>query len=186
MHDSNYISYYSSLFGDFTIVWQLAGNYPQVWRIFLSNEKYCSEELARRYFSNFIIKSNPFVDDLGYKIQQVIAGEYVTFNLEILAFERCGSFQQKVILAESAVPRGRVTTYSRLARYLGVNHAARAVGSALATNPFPIVIPCHRTVRADGSLGGYQGGQEMKRVLLTAEGVKIAENGKVVNPILIY
>jgi methylated-DNA-[protein]-cysteine S-methyltransferase len=71
-----------------------------------------------------------------------------------------------------------VTTYGRLARHLGAPRASRAAGRALATNPFPIVIPCHRAVRSDGSLGGYQGGVEMKARLLEMEGVQV-ERGRV-------
>jgi len=54
---------------------------------------------------------------------------------------------------------------------LGKPNAARAVGAALAANPFPLIIPCHRVIRADGSLGGYQGGLKMKQALLRIEGV---------------
>ena len=57
--------------------------------------------------------------------------------------------------------------------------AARAAGTALATNPFPIVVPCHRAVRADGSPGGYQGGPAMKRALLALEGVRFDAAGRV-------
>jgi methylated-DNA-[protein]-cysteine S-methyltransferase len=60
------------------------------------------------------------------------------------------------------------------------------VGNALATNPFPIVIPCHRAIRSDGSLGGYQGGLEMKRALLEQEGVDVNQRGRVLSPNLYY
>jgi methylated-DNA-[protein]-cysteine S-methyltransferase len=92
--------------------------------------------------------------------------------------DQCSPFQRSVILAEFGVPRGHVTTYGRLARHLGAPRASRAAGRALATNPFPIVIPCHRAVRSDGSLGGYQGGVEMKARLLEMEGVQV-ERGRV-------
>ena len=83
----------------------------------------------------------------------------------------------KAVLA--AIPRGRVTTYQLLAKHLGSPRAARAVGTALATNPFPIVIPCHRAIRSDGTLGGYQGGLKMKRSLLEMEGVRFCDAGRV-------
>ena len=76
----------------------------------------------------------------------------------------------------------RVSTYRRIAAHLGVPKGARAVGNALATNPFPIVIPCHRAIRSDGALGGYQGGLAMKRALLMQEGVDVDERGRVVSP----
>jgi methylated-DNA-[protein]-cysteine S-methyltransferase len=60
------------------------------------------------------------------------------------------------------------------------------VGNALATNPFPIVIPCHRAIRSDGTLGGYQGGLAMKKALLMQEGVDVDERGRVRSPRLFY
>jgi methylated-DNA-[protein]-cysteine S-methyltransferase len=74
-------------------------------------------------------------------------------------------------VAERTIPRGYVSSYSALAAHIGKPKAARAAGTALARNPFPIIIPCHRTVRTDGSLGGFGGGLPMKRALLEMEGV---------------
>ncbi len=91
-----------------------------------------------------------------------------------------GSFREKVLTAVQLVPRGRVTTYGELARFLGQPKAARAVGQALKRNPRLEIIPCHRVVRADGSLGGYVAGLERKKSLLIKEGVKIRGN-KIVN-----
>ena len=81
------------------------------------------------------------------------------------------------------VPRGRVTTYGRLAAALG-RGTARSVGTALSKNPFAPEVPCHRVVRADGSLGGFNGytsGPELerKRRMLREEGVPFDENGRV-------
>ena len=98
--------------------------------------------------------------------------------LGLMDLDRCSQFQRGVIIAEYWVPRDYVTTYGRLARQVGASRASRAAGRALATNPFPIVIPCHRAVRSDGSLGGYQGGVEMKARLLEMEGVQV-ERGRV-------
>ncbi len=76
-----------------------------------------------------------------------------------------------MLQAEYGIPRGWVSTYGRIARELGVVGGGRAVGNALASNPFPLLIPCHRAVRSTGALGGYQGGLEMKKALLEMEGV---------------
>ena len=64
---------------------------------------------------------------------------------------------------------GRTATYSRLAELVGNARAVRAVGSACATNPLPVIVPCHRVVRADGGMGGYLGGLDAKRLLLDLE-----------------
>jgi len=91
-----------------------------------------------------------------------------------------GGFREKVLTAVQLVPRGRVTTYGELARFLGQPKAARAVGQALKRNPRLEIIPCHRVVRVDGSLGGYVAGQRRKEKLLQAEGIKI-KNKRVEN-----
>lgn len=79
-------------------------------------------------------------------------------------------FRRKVLQRLRRVPGGRVTTYGALAGSVGAPRAARAVGTACATNPVPIVVPCHRVVPAGGGLGNYGGGVETKRWLLEFEG----------------
>ncbi len=119
------------------------------------------------------------VANIGRLVQVFLSGEAVAFDLSMLALSCCGEFQRRVLLAEAAIPRGWVSTYGRIAAHLGAPGAGRAVGSALARNPFPIVIPCHRAVRSNGTLGGYQGGLTLKRTLLTAEGVAFGDGGRV-------
>ena len=87
-------------------------------------------------------------------------------------------FQDSVLKLVSRVPKGKVTTYKELARALGKPRACRAVANALARNPQPMEIPCHRAVRSDGSVGGYSLGAERKMALLDEEGVRI-EDGRV-------
>ncbi|MCE4598885.1 MAG: MGMT family protein [Desulfurococcales archaeon] len=78
----------------------------------------------------------------------------------------------------SMIPIGFVTTYGSISRVTGVN--PRIVGRILASNPYPILIPCHRVVRSDGSLGGYSmGGPKVKRRILELEGVKFDPSGRV-------
>jgi methylated-DNA-[protein]-cysteine S-methyltransferase len=77
-----------------------------------------------------------------------------------------------------------VTTYGRLAARLGAPGAARAVGNALARNPFPLIIPCHRCVLEGGQLGGFRGGLEMKRALLEMEGVVFDDQERVLTRFL--
>jgi len=82
-----------------------------------------------------------------------------------------GAFGQRVLAEVHRIPRGRVATYGMIARALGSPGATRAVGRALAGNPIPLLVPCHRVVRSDGTLGGYAGGGTLKRLLLEWEGV---------------
>ncbi|MBI2640287.1 MAG: MGMT family protein [Candidatus Sungbacteria bacterium] len=81
-------------------------------------------------------------------------------------------FTQKVYATVKKIPRGRVTTYANIARLAGKAHAARAVGNALNKNEFTDV-PCHRVVRSDGAVGGYNQGARRKVSLLKQEGIKM-------------
>lgn len=82
-------------------------------------------------------------------------------------------FRAAVLRELAKVPHGETTTYAQLARAVGNPKAVRAVGSACATNPLPLFIPCHRVLRSDGQLGGYRGGTEAKRFLLRLEGIDV-------------
>jgi len=86
---------------------------------------------------------------------------------------QCRPFQKKVLLACAAIPKGQTRTYGQIAEIIGHPGAARAVGSALAKNPFAPHIPCHRVLPASGRLGRYSGagGVQTKRNLLKREGV---------------
>lgn len=125
------------------------------------------------------MRSCPAVDELCGIIRRTLEGGAVEPATGLLDLDSCSRFQRRVLEAESRVPRGRVIGYGGLAEAAGHPGAARAVGRALAANPFPLVIPCHRTVRADGGLGGYQGGVDTKRALLEMEGVRLSASGRV-------
>jgi methylated-DNA-[protein]-cysteine S-methyltransferase len=89
--------------------------------------------------------------------------------------ERYGltEFQKKVLLATLDIKEGHVSTYKEIAKRIGHKNSYRAVGTALRLNPLPIIIPCHRVIKSDGSLGFYSGGAEgtsRKRELLKSEG----------------
>jgi len=126
------------------------------------------------------------MEALAGDLARYLRGEIVTFSLDQMVLERCGAFQQRVLRAEHAIPRGRLSSYGRIASHVGHPRAARAVGTALGTNPFPILIPCHRAVRSDGSLGGYAGGLEMKRALLALEGISLLPDGRAPTDRFVY
>lgn len=83
------------------------------------------------------------------------------------------SFNKKVWLALKLIPRGQVTTYWELAKYLGKPKAARAVGNACGRNPGLPRVPCHRVIKSDGRVGGYAGGVKKKIELLKREGMRV-------------
>jgi len=78
------------------------------------------------------------------------------------------------------VPEGKITTYSELAKAVGFTNGQRAVGKIMNKNPYPVIIPCHRVVKADGKVGGYAYGEEIKKSMLEREGVKI-KDGKILD-----
>ena len=107
-------------------------------------------------------------------------------SLNFLDFNSCTNIQEKVIRTEFRIPRGWVSTYKRIANHIGLKNGARVVGNSLARNPFPIIIPCHRAIKSNGELGGYQGGITMKRKLLEMEGIKFSNKGKVITEEIFY
>jgi methylated-DNA-[protein]-cysteine S-methyltransferase len=159
-----------SRFGDVVIVWRDIGPDPRVVEILLPPKR------ARVGENRDGDPRHEALNRLATAIDRYLAGESVDLPIDLLDWSRCSEFQRSVLMAERAIPRGFVSSYSRLAEHIGRPGAARAVGTALARNPFPIVVPCHRTLRSDGSLGGFGGGLAMKRALLEMEGV-IFEDG---------
>lgn len=148
-------------FGDAIIFWSIYKKNPRVLGVILSGDP--------GLFKNSTAFSHPKIKALADKITAFSNGKDIRFPLKLLRLDRCSIFQQKVLAATAAIPRGRVSTYQLLAKQMGKPKTARAIGSALAANPFPLIIPCHRVIRSDGALGGYQGGLKMKQALLNME-----------------
>lgn len=94
-------------------------------------------------------------------------GKTRNFDFDV-DFSHASPFAARVLKALRKVPFGEVTTYGRLAA--AAKTSPRAVGGAVGSNPIPIVVPCHRVIAADGSLGGFSGGLDRKRALLAIEG----------------
>ena len=108
------------------------------------------------------------------RLQRYFNGEHIDFSDIPVDIKALPPFRQNVLTAISSLRYGEICTYGRLANRCGSPHGARAVGGALASNPVPVIIPCHRVVAADGRLTGYSapGGEISKRELLTMEGVE--------------
>jgi methylated-DNA-[protein]-cysteine S-methyltransferase len=116
-----------------------------------------------------ILESARATDATRRELEEYFAGERHRFDVKVDR-RLIRGIALDVLAATSRVPFGRVTTYGELAGRIGHPRAARAVGNALGSNPIPIVIPCHRVLRAGGALGGYGGGVARKAKLLALEG----------------
>jgi methylated-DNA-[protein]-cysteine S-methyltransferase len=117
-------------------------------------------------------EQNPYVlAPIAEQLRAYFAGARTSFDLP-LDLSQLTSFQRSVLQAARRIPSGTVWTYGQVAQVIDKPRASRAVGQALGCNPVPIVIPCHRVVASDGSLGGYSGGGglDSKRLLLHLEG----------------
>ena len=161
------------------LVWDDAGEKTQVQYIYLPDS---TGSLKDRIFGDF-----PEVKKAAQKIpggmDDSIAGLYIGQKVKVdpsgLNLEKLSEFSADVLRHAFRIPRGKAATYSGLASQMGHPGAARAVGTALANNPFPIIIPCHRVVRADGSPGQFGGGSLMKKQLLEKEGIILDAKGRV-------
>ena len=112
------------------------------------------------------------VGDLPERLRRYAEGEAVDLGEDVRIVTGT-PFQRQVWQALIDIPRGETRSYAWVARRVGRPRSARAVGQAVGSNPLPVLIPCHRVLASDGSLGGYGGGLEMKEELLSLEGVSV-------------
>jgi methylated-DNA-[protein]-cysteine S-methyltransferase len=115
-----------------------------------------------------ILRAPQRLDAAVLEIEEYFEGRRTEFDLPV-DFSLSHGFRQLVQQQLPQIGYGTTLSYGQVAAMVGNPKAIRAVGTACATNPLPIVVPCHRVVRADGSLGGYAGGPEAKSTLLTLE-----------------
>ncbi len=128
-------------------------------------EEWFGREVGRR-----LVRVDPPADLAGKISDQLSGKRRLRFDLRGLT-----PFSQAVLEKTLQIPRGQVRPYGWVAREIGHPAAVRAVGTALANNPIPYFIPCHRVVRSDGVIGNYGGGgPEAKRSILSLEGVQLA------------
>jgi methylated-DNA-[protein]-cysteine S-methyltransferase len=117
------------------------------------------------------------VDDVARELDQYFSGKRREFDVTV-DLSPLTPFQRKVLGVTARVPYGELITYATVAHNTGNDKAYRAAAGAIGDNPIPIVVPCHRVVASDGTLGGYAGGLEAKRHLLKLErGVAVPPGG---------
>lgn len=126
------------------------------------------DDLARRVGPR-VLQAGSSLDGVARELDDYFAGRRTGFEQPVdLVLAR--GFRHTVLEHLREIPYGAVESYAQVAAASGSPRAVRAVGTACATNPVPILVPCHRVVRSDGSTGAYRGGAQAKRWLLDLEG----------------
>lgn len=125
------------------------------------------ESLAQR-ISPRVLEAPRRLDAAAVELDEYFAGRRHSFDVP-LDFALTSGFRRSVQTSLPGIDYGRTRSYKEIAELVGSPRAVRAVGTACATNPLPVVLPCHRVLRSDGGLGGYIGGLEAKTALLSLE-----------------
>jgi methylated-DNA-[protein]-cysteine S-methyltransferase len=125
------------------------------------------ESLARA-ISPRVLWAPRRLDGVVRQLDEYFAGTRRAFDVPV-DLRLASGFRRAVLTHLRTIPFGHTESYAGVARAAGSPRAVRAVGTACATNPVPLVVPCHRVVRSDGSIGQYRGGTEAKRALLALE-----------------
>lgn len=124
-------------------------------------------DLAQRV-SPRIIETSIRTDGVARQLDEYFAGSRRRFDVPV-DLRLIRGFRRQVVEELGRIPYGTTATYAGLAANVGNPTAVRAVGSACANNPLPVIVPCHRVVRSDGKIGNYLGGTEVKKALLAME-----------------
>ena len=133
------------------------------------NHEALLEDMASR-LSPRVLEAPARFDAVRRELEEYFEGRRHDFSTP-LDWSLSTGFRQRVLQAINQIPFGEVRTYREMATAAGNAAAVRAAGSACGSNPIPLVVPCHRVLRTGGGLGGYGGGLDLKRKLLTLEGV---------------
>lgn len=171
---------FNTQFGQIAIVWLKRQGIPIIEGIVIPSPDLKTSRILKQDYPDSQFSSCVEVDELAAQISAYLSGEKIRFLLDNLHLDQCSPFQQQVLSACFSIPRGRVSTYRHIAEQIGKPKAARAVGTALAKNPFAIIIPCHRVVSSDLKIGGFYGGSKMKKALLELEGVEFDAFGRTI------
>lgn len=171
----------SSPIGEITIIWRKKPQF-QIEEIILSNPDKKSSKIASEKYEQeddlTIHKKSKQLKRVLEELDKYFHEKDYSFSLEYLNLDKLTPFQRKVLETEFKTKKGTVNTYKELAKASGSPKAYRAVGNALSKNPYPIIIPCHRTVKSDGTIGGFGGvaeGLESKKTLLELDGLMIQD-----------
>lgn len=139
----------------------------------VENEDLVLEDLAQRISARILKSNRPQITKARTQLDQYFDGKRKKFRLK-LDWQLSHGFRREVLTATNQIPYGQTSSYTEVAVEAGSPKAVRAAGSALATNPLPIVVPCHRVMKSDGQVGSYLGGSSMKKELLEMEKARVS------------
>ena len=137
-------------------------------RVVLPGEEGAGRWIGRYLAGSVLVEGAAVLQEAAEQLQRYASGEGLSFNLPLDLYGT--PFQRAVWQELLEIPYGETRSYAQVAAAVGRPRATRAVGAANGANPLPIVIPCHRVICSDGSLGGYGGGLALKEALLRLEG----------------
>lgn len=140
-------------------------------RILLPNEEISVQNLQKLYPTEVITENNSGFKDVISQLTEYFDGKRKQFDIKTKM--EITSFYKKALSEVVKVPYGTTLSYGKIAQQINSPKAVRAVGTANARNPLPIIIPCHRIITKNGKLGGYAGGLKMKEYLLDLESKNI-------------
>jgi methylated-DNA-[protein]-cysteine S-methyltransferase len=115
-----------------------------------------------------ILNAPQRLDGAARELEEYFAGRRISFDIP-LDLSLSKGFRRAVLGYLPRIGYGQTANYGSVAAAIGNPKAVRAVGTACATNPLPVIVPCHRVIRSDGQIGSYRGGSEAKRILLDLE-----------------
>lgn len=119
-----------------------------------------------------VVRDRAKLKSVARQMKEYLQGKRRTFKLTLDLGSQT-AFRRRVLRKAAEIPYGDTISYGALAKRCGRPGGARAVGQAMANNPIPIIVPCHRVLASDGGLGGYSGGLKYKKMLLKLEGVDL-------------
>ena len=137
----------------------------------LDDEEALLEDLARRVSARILRAPRAAVTAARGQLDEYFERRRTDFDVP-LDWRLTRGFRRQVLEATAAIPSGETASYAQVAANAGSPRAVRAAGTALATNPLPILVPCHRVLRSGGAMGNYRGGAEAKAQLIALEGGK--------------
>jgi methylated-DNA-[protein]-cysteine S-methyltransferase len=165
--------------GQAGLVWR-AEKRPLLLRVILPDVATSTRSLILGYYPQAVPSSHIRIDEIRAELEKFDRGEDAEFSSDLFRLDGNGSFYEQVWIETRKIPRGKAVSYSGLAKKIGRPRAARAVGTALANNTLPLIVPCHRVIKSNGELGGFSAGDKtMKRLLLEKEGITLNRRDRV-------